>query len=111
METLNRDTTKILSEIKTHSCDFGTDCINHLNEMMHYFTSSNNDIKSLINNKNDYDNETEPTAKEKHLNAMFEKLDKVYPFDDDHMQEFRYSLMQVNKLLTEIEIYRARNPN
>ena len=56
------------------------------------------------------DNENEPTAKEKYLNTMFEKLDDVYPFDDKCMQNFRYSIMQVNKFLTEIEIYRARNP-
>ena len=46
------------------------------------------------------DNENEPTAKEKYLNTMFEKLDDVYPFDDKCMQNFRYSIMQVNKFLT-----------
>ena len=52
MEILNRDTTKLLAEIKTYSSDNGKDCINHLNELIHYFTGINDDIKSLIIDKN-----------------------------------------------------------
>lgn len=112
METLNNKTTdELIKNVKEYSEYNGTDCINHLNELMHHFTSTNDDIKTLISIKKDYDNAGENNAKESYLKQLFDELDGLEDYTETYLKELRFSVIQTNKLLTEIAVYNAKTVN
>lgn len=102
---------QLLENVREYSEYNGTECINHLNGLMHQFTNMNDETKTIISIKKDYDQAQDASVKESYLRQLLEVVDSLEDYSDHDLKELRFSVIQTNKLLTEIALYAAKTEN
>lgn len=100
--------TELLKDIKEFSEYNGTECINHLNELMHDFQSVNDELVNVMLNKTNYDNAKNDEMKNLFLKNILDFADSQTGYNETYLKKLRFSINQTTKLLTEIAVYNAK---